>query len=60
MSPKMSSKDAKKAGKAKPVRAGDKKLNRRRKESYAINVYTVHKQVNTDTSISVRRKDATK
>ena len=54
MPPKVSSKGAKKAEKAKAVRAGDKKRKRRRKESYAISVYTVLKQVHTDTSISVK------
>ena len=45
MPPKVSSKGAKKAGKAKAVRTGDKKRKRKRKESYAIYIYKVLKQV---------------
>ena len=52
MPPKVSSKGAKKAGKAKAVRTGDKKRKRRRKESYAIYIYKVLKQVHPDTGIS--------
>ena len=52
MPPKLSSKGAKKAGKAKAVRSGDKKRKRRRKESYSIYIYKVLKQVHPDTGIS--------
>ena len=52
MPPKVSSKGAKKAGKAKAVRSGDKKRKRKRKESYAIYIYKVLKQVHPDTCIS--------
>ena len=52
MPPKVSSKGAKKAGKAKAARSGDKKRKRRRKESYAIYIYKVLKQVHPDTGIS--------
>ncbi|PVD26276.1 hypothetical protein C0Q70_13946 [Pomacea canaliculata] len=52
MAPKVSSKGAKKAGKAKAVRSGDKKKKRKRKESYAIYIYKVLKQVHPDTGIS--------
>ena len=52
MPPKVSSKGAKKAGKAKAVRSGDKKRKRTRKESYAIYIYKVLKQVHPDTGIS--------
>ena len=52
MPPKVSSKGAKKAGKAKAVRTGDKKRKRKRKESYAIYIYKVLKQVHPDTGIS--------
>ena len=52
MPPKVSSKGAKKAGKAKAVRTGDKKRKRRRKESYSIYIYKVLKQVHPDTGIS--------
>ena len=52
MPPKVSSKGAKKAGKAKAVRTGDKKKKRRRKESYSIYIYKVLKQVHPDTGIS--------
>ena len=42
MPPKVSSKGAKKAGKAKAARAaGDKKKKKKRKESYAIYIYKV-------------------
>ncbi|KAK3762689.1 hypothetical protein RRG08_049553 [Elysia crispata] len=52
MPPKVSSKGAKKAGKAKAVRTGDKKRKRKRKESYSIYIYKVLKQVHPDTGIS--------
>ena len=52
MPPKVSSKGAKKAGKAKAVRTGDKKRKKRRKESYSIYIYKVLKQVHPDTGIS--------
>ncbi|KAL8589636.1 hypothetical protein ACOMHN_016020 [Nucella lapillus] len=52
MPPKVSAKGAKKAGKAKAVRTGDKKRKRKRKESYAIYIYKVLKQVHPDTGIS--------
>ena len=53
MPPKAASKGAKKAvSKAKAVRTGDKKRRRRRKESYAIYIYKVLKQVHPDTGIS--------
>ena len=52
MPPKVSSKGAKKAGKAKAARVGDKKKRRRRKESYSIYIYKVLKQVHPDTGIS--------
>jgi len=50
MPPKVSSKGAKKAGKAKAARTGDKK--RKRKESYGIYIYKVLKQVHPDTGVS--------
>jgi histone H2B len=47
------SKGAKKAAsKAKAQRTGDKKRRKRRRESYAIYVYKVLKQVHPDTGIS--------
>lgn len=53
MAPKTSGKAAKKAGKAqKNISKGDKKKKRRRKESYAIYIYKVLKQVHPDTGIS--------
>ena len=53
MPPKVSGKAAKKAGKAqKNISKGDKKKKRRRKESYAIYIYKVLKQVHPDTGIS--------
>ena len=53
MPSKPSAKGAKKAAsKAKAQRTGDKKRRRRRKESYAIYVYKVLKQVHPDTGIS--------
>ncbi|TRY68715.1 hypothetical protein TCAL_03263 [Tigriopus californicus] len=53
MPPKVSGKAAKKAGKAqKNITKGDKKKNRKRKESYAIYIYKVLKQVHPDTGIS--------
>ncbi|CAH1384743.1 unnamed protein product [Tenebrio molitor] len=52
MPPKTSGKAAKKAGKAqKNISKSDKK-KRRRKESYAIYIYKVLKQVHPDTGIS--------
>ena len=54
MPPKTSGKAAKAAGKAtKAISKGDKKKkNKRRKESYAIYIYKVLKQVHPDTGIS--------
>jgi histone H2B len=55
MPPKVSSKGAKKAGKAKSAKAasGDKKKrHRKRKETYSIYIYKVLKQVHPDTGIS--------
>ncbi|XP_055682261.1 histone H2B-like isoform X2 [Lutzomyia longipalpis] len=53
MAPKTSGKAAKKAGKAqKNISKGDKKKKRKRKESYAIYIYKVLKQVHPDTGIS--------
>ena len=53
MPPKVSGKAAKKAGKAaKNITKGDKKKHRKRKESYAIYIYKVLKQVHPDTGIS--------
>ncbi|CAH2016029.1 unnamed protein product [Acanthoscelides obtectus] len=53
MPPKTSGKAAKKAGKAqKNISKSDKKKKRRRKESYAIYIYKVLKQVHPDTGIS--------
>jgi histone H2B len=53
MPPKPASKGAKKAAsKAKAVRTGDKKRHRKRRESYAIYIYKVLKQVHPDTGIS--------
>ena len=53
MPPKTSGKAAKKAGKAqKNISKGDKKRKRKRKESYAIYIYKVLKQVHPDTGIS--------
>jgi histone H2B len=53
MPPKPASKGAKKAAsKAKAARTGDKKKKRRRRESYAIYIYKVLKQVHPDTGIS--------
>ncbi|CAL1302183.1 unnamed protein product [Larinioides sclopetarius] len=54
MPPQASGKAVKKAGKAqKAVRAGDKKKRKkRRKESFAIYIYKVLKQVHPDTGIS--------
>ena len=47
MPPKVSGKAAKKAGKAqKNIAKGDKKRKKKRKESYAIYIYKVLKQVN--------------
>ncbi|CAD7091583.1 unnamed protein product [Hermetia illucens] len=51
MPPKTSGKAAKKAGKAqKNISKGDKKKKKRRKESYAIYIYKVLKQVHPDTA----------
>ncbi|XP_053682117.1 histone H2B [Sabethes cyaneus] len=54
MAPKTSGKAAKKSGKAqKNIAKGDKKKKKpRRKESYAIYIYKVLKQVHPDTGIS--------
>merc|ERR1711953_276355 len=55
MPPKTSGKAAKSAGKAtKSIAKGDKKSkkNKRRKESYAIYIYKVLKQVHPDTGVS--------
>jgi len=53
MPPKTSGKAAKKAGKAqKKISKTDKKRERKRKESYAIYIYKVLKQVHPDTGIS--------
>jgi len=54
MPPKTSGKAAKKSGKAqKAITKGDKKKGKkRRKESYAIYIYKVLKQVHPDTGIS--------
>merc|ERR1711878_241695 len=54
MPPKVSGKAAKKSGKAaKAISKGDKKKkNKRRKESYAIYIYKVLKQVHPDTGVS--------
>jgi len=54
MPPQVSGKAAKKAGKAqKNITKGDKKKKKkRRKESYAIYIYKVLKQVHPDTGIS--------
>jgi histone H2B len=53
MPPKTSGKAAKKAGKAqKNIAKGDKKKKRKRKESYAVYIYKVLKQVHPDTGIS--------
>ncbi|KAI8118525.1 Histone H2B [Lucilia cuprina] len=53
MPPKTSGKAAKKAGKAqKNITKSDKKTKRKRKESYAIYIYKVLKQVHPDTGIS--------
>ena len=54
MPPKASGKAVKKAGKAaKNITKGDKKAkHRKRKESYAIYIYKVLKQVHPDTGVS--------
>ncbi|XP_065081460.1 histone H2B-like [Ochlerotatus camptorhynchus] len=54
MAPKLSGKAAKKSGEAqKTIVKGDKKKRRqRRKESYAIYIYKVLKQVHPDTGVS--------
>ncbi|XP_044761671.1 histone H2B-like [Coccinella septempunctata] len=53
MPPKTSGKASKKAGKAqKNISKTDKKKKRKRKESYAIYIYKVLKQVHPDTGIS--------
>uniref|UniRef100_A0A5S6Q683 Histone domain-containing protein n=1 Tax=Trichuris muris TaxID=70415 RepID=A0A5S6Q683_TRIMR len=53
MPPKISAKGMKKAGKAQKVsKSGDKKRKRKRKESFAIYIYKVLKQVHPDTGIS--------
>ena len=50
MAPEISSKGAKKAGKAKASRSADGKKKRKKKKSYSI--YKVMKQVHPDTGIS--------
>ena len=53
MAPKTSGKAAKKAGKAqKSITKGDKKRKKKRRESYAIYIYKVLKQVHPDTGVS--------
>ena len=53
MPPKTSGKAAKKAGKAsKSIAKGDKKRRKKRRESYAIYIYKVLKQVHPDTGVS--------
>ncbi|XP_065562471.1 histone H2B-like [Artemia franciscana] len=53
MAPKTSGKAAKKAGKAqKNLTKTDQKRKRKRKESYAIYIYKVLKQVHPDTGVS--------
>merc|ERR1711874_617966 len=53
MAPKTSGKAAKKAGKAqKSIHKGDKRRKKKRKESYAIYIYKVLKQVPPDTGVS--------
>ena len=54
MPPKTSGKAAKKAGKAQKniSKGGEKKRKRKRKESYAIYIFKVLKQVHPDTGIS--------
>ncbi|KZC04851.1 Histone H2B.3 [Dufourea novaeangliae] len=53
MPPKVSGKAVKKAGKAqKNINKADKKKRKKRKESYAIYIYKVLKQVHPDTGIS--------
>jgi histone H2B len=52
MPPKTSGKASKKAGKATKTVSKDKKHKRRRKESYAIYIYKVLKQVHPDTGVS--------
>ena len=54
MPPKVSGKAAKKSGKAaKAIQKGDKKKKKqKRKESYAIYIYKVLKQVHPDTGVS--------
>ena len=53
MPPKASGKAAKKAGKAqKSITKGDKKRRKKRRESYAIYIYKVLKQVHPDTGVS--------
>jgi histone H2B len=53
MAPKNSGKAAKKAGKAqKSITKEDKKKKKKRRESYAIYIYKVLKQVHPDTGVS--------
>ncbi|XP_055307417.1 histone H2B-like [Sitodiplosis mosellana] len=53
MAPKTSGKAAKKAGEAqKNISKGEKKKRRKRKESYAIYIFNVLKQVHPDTGVS--------
>ena len=52
-------KGEKKAGKAKAAADGKKKRRGKRKESYAIYIYKVLKQVHPDTGISSKAKGTT-
>ena len=53
MPPKTSGKAVKQAGKAqKSISKGDKKKRKKRRESYAIYIYKVLKQVHPDTGVS--------
>ena len=52
MAAEISSKGAKKAGKAKAKASGDGKKRKKRKESYLIYIYKVMKQVHPHTGIS--------
>ncbi|CAH2021637.1 unnamed protein product [Acanthoscelides obtectus] len=52
MPPKTSGKAAKKRARRRRISKSDKKKKRRRKESYAIYIYKVLKQVHPDTGIS--------
>ena len=56
MAPKTSGKAAKKAGKAqKNIVKGEKKHRKKRKESYAIYIYKVLKQLHPDTGVCVKQ-----